>query len=244
LFKTFTDAKECVEDTSSLCKCKVKGGEEVDLSDLFKNAPLSTTDSSKGDTYTFDSCKAVPCTSTCTANGCVGCQTTSGKDKFGLGLLSSVKFDLTGSANKWVLKATYTGGDGGRRMIVSFNFADKASPKTSFTNEQPELNYNLVVEGKYAVYTPEPTPTTSPSSGGGVDPGVVGIVLIVLLILCAVGYLVVGIIIQAGVRGARGVEVIPNLSFWKDFPFLLKDGFIFTFTCPCLRKNTSGYTPL
>ena len=70
-----------------------------------------------------------------------GCQTTSGKDKFGLGLLSSVKFDLTGSANKWVLKATYTGGDGGRRMIVSFNFADKASPKTSFTNEQPELNY-------------------------------------------------------------------------------------------------------
>jgi hypothetical protein len=39
------------------------------------------------------------------------------------------------------------------------------------------------------------------------------------------------------VRGARGVEVIPNLSFWKDFPFLLKDGFLFTFTCPCVRNR-------
>ena len=46
--------------------------------------------------------------------------------------------------------------------------------------------------------------------------------LLLRLIIAAVSYLVVGIIIQAGVRGARGVEVIPNLSFWKDFPFLLK----------------------
>ena len=46
--------------------------------------------------------------------------------------------------------------------------------------------------------------------------------LLLRLIIAAVSYLVVGIIIQAGMRGARGVEVIPNLSFWKDFPFLLK----------------------
>ena len=24
------------------------------------------------------------------------------------------------------------------------------------------------------------------------------------------------------VKGARGIEVIPNYTFWKDFPFLLK----------------------
>ena len=23
-------------------------------------------------------------------------------------------------------------------------------------------------------------------------------------------------------RGARGMEVIPNYTFWKDFPFLIK----------------------
>ena len=50
--------------------------------------------------------------------------------------------------------------------------------------------------------------------------------LLLRLIIAAVSYLVVGIIIQAGVRGARGVEVIPNLSFWKDFPFLLKVKYI------------------
>jgi hypothetical protein len=62
------------------------------------------------------------------------------------------------------------------------------------------------------------------------------------LIIAAVSYLVVGIIIQAGVRGARGVEVIPNLSFWKDFPFLLKDGILFTFTWPCVRNRGGSYS--
>ena len=42
------------------------------------------------------------------------------------------------------------------------------------------------------------------------------------LIVAAVSYVVIGIIIQAAVRGASGVEVIPNVTFWKDFPFLIK----------------------
>ena len=24
------------------------------------------------------------------------------------------------------------------------------------------------------------------------------------------------------IKGARGVEIIPNLEFWRDFPFLLR----------------------
>ena len=58
------------------------------------------------------------------------------------------------------------------------------------------------------------------------------------LIIAAVSYLVIGIIIQAGMRGARGVEVIPNLSFWKDFPFLLKVYKIHSLTCSVVHVLT------
>ena len=42
------------------------------------------------------------------------------------------------------------------------------------------------------------------------------------LIVAIVAYVVIGMIAKATVKGARGVEMIPNLNFWKDFPFLLK----------------------
>ena len=40
-------------------------------------------------------------------------------------------------------------------------------------------------------------------------------------LLAFVIYLIVGAIIMYKVRGARGLEVIPQYLFWKDFPFLL-----------------------
>ena len=71
-------------------------------------------------------------------------------------------------------------------------------------------------------------------------------------------YFVVGGIFMYTKRGARGVEVIPNYTFWKDLPFLLKvktmiiivpifsqlhrsffqDGFFFTIS-PCYRRRDS-----
>ena len=35
-------------------------------------------------------------------------------------------------------------------------------------------------------------------------------------------YLVAGALIMYFAKGARGVEIIPNYHFWKDFPFLIK----------------------
>lgn len=35
-------------------------------------------------------------------------------------------------------------------------------------------------------------------------------------------YLLVGSIVNYKFKGAKGVEVIPNLSFWKELPFLIK----------------------
>ena len=57
------------------------------------------------------------------------------------------------------------------------------------------------------------------------------------LIVAIVAYVVIGMIINATVRGARGVEMIPNLSFWKDFPYLLKVNSLYIMHSPALMQQ-------
>ena len=43
-----------------------------------------------------------------------------------------------------------------------------------------------------------------------------------------VTYFIVGMSTMYFVKGARGLEVIPNVSFWKDLPYLLKVYMLYT----------------
>jgi hypothetical protein len=63
------------------------------------------------------------------------------------------------------------------------------------------------------------------------------------LIVAVATYVIVGCLVNAFARQKRGIEIIPNLEFWKDFPFLLKDGIVFTFTFPCqkYKERRQGY---
>jgi len=64
---------------------------------------------------------------------------------------------------------------------------------------------------------------------------------VITVLIIAVLYLIIGAAVQFKVKGARGLELIPNLEFWKDLPFLMKDGCVYTF-----RKLTckSDYSAL
>ena len=42
------------------------------------------------------------------------------------------------------------------------------------------------------------------------------------LIVAVVLYFAIGMPVMYYVKGARGLEMIPFISFWKDFPFLVK----------------------
>jgi hypothetical protein len=44
-----------------------------------------------------------------------------------------------------------------------------------------------------------------------------------------VTYFVVGIIIKRVKFDKTGLEMIPNYNFWKDLPFLIKDGVLFVY---------------
>ncbi|VEN36422.1 unnamed protein product [Callosobruchus maculatus] len=54
-----------------------------------------------------------------------------------------------------------------------------------------------------------------------------GSIFLILLLVFLTIYLVGGGLVLYFIRGARGVEVIPNVEFWRNLPSLVKDGLIF-----------------
>ena len=76
------------------------------------------------------------------------------------------------------------------------------------------------------------------ANGEGED---AGFVLFILLILAGIfgvtAYIVGGVAFMYLHKKERGLALVPNLAFWKDFPFLFRDGFLFTFSCiPKVRE--------
>lgn len=50
----------------------------------------------------------------------------------------------------------------------------------------------------------------------------VGSFMLLLLVIFVAVYLVVGYLYRRFVIGARGIELLPHLSFWMDFPLLVR----------------------
>ncbi len=79
-------------------------------------------------------------------------------------------------------------------------------------------------------------------------------ILTISLLVVVVLYLVVGSIINFQFRKLRGIEVIPNVEFWKNLPFLVKvckfsfllfqDGFKFTISKITGNKTPTAYQQL
>lgn len=42
-------------------------------------------------------------------------------------------------------------------------------------------------------------------------------------------YVSIGMGLNYKLKGERGIDMIPHLSFWKDFPLLVRDGVIWTY---------------
>jgi hypothetical protein len=150
---------------------------------------------------------------------------------YGIGSDSDVTFDVSQSDpanNLWRVVVSYEGGADGRHSEVQYDYS--ATISFTFLEEKPDLFYHMQVTGPFIV----------PPVGSADIAGIPGIVLLLLLLVAVIAYIVIGIAVNAGVRHKRGVEMMPNLEFWKDFPFLLKDGVVFTFMYPCNAiKNRS-----
>mmetsp|Transcript_15810 Transcript_15810/g.61783 ORF Transcript_15810/g.61783 Transcript_15810/m.61783 type:complete len:261 (+) Transcript_15810:42-824(+) len=82
------------------------------------------------------------------------------------------------------------------------------------------------------------------STGGGgaaVDPGWLIMFLVCLIYFV---YVIVGVIIKYVKFEGRGLDMVPNIDFWKDIPFLIRDGCVFTVQKVSMGKLCAGYNTI
>jgi len=82
--------------------------------------------------------------------------------------------------------------------------------------------YATVLHSKYAC----PTSSSSSGSSSGLSSGSI---LVITFSCILIAYIIGGILINKYAKHVDGKEAFPNYSFWADFPYLIKDGCVFTF---------------
>jgi hypothetical protein len=118
---------------------------------------------------------------------------------------------------------------------------------TTNSDNDAQLTYVFYLTTIYACPSADPPSPTSPPGDDSIA-GAIGIVLIVVAFLGLLTYFIVGIIINKFKFQKQGLNMIPQKGFWFDLPFLIKDGFFFTFG-PIIRlvrkdKASESYEPL
>lgn len=218
LLTLITTIKTEVCQKVSACSCKTSDG-VVDLSALPGSVSANDNQNYKN---TWFPCSAGTCG---TINGVSICQTqlTPAGNSFINGYFNTSTFSGEPEKN---LVLTYTGDTisvpGGTQIRTSriSLVCDKTADVNTFIaeGEQPpkgSVNYKFTLRSKHACIV---------SSGISV-----GSVLLILFFVFVMIYVIGGILFLRFYRGASGVEMFPNYEFWKDLPFLIKDGMVFTF---------------
>jgi len=194
--------------------------EEYDLSDMYrKPSDVYSVVSSKGDTFFINVCGG-------TSMGCSGspgsCQRDRTNSFFSCGLASRGFFDKYPVTGIEGVQLVYPDGAlcGSVARTTTLNIACDSGTKGTLLDVGENVSCRYVAEfkSKYAC------PVSSSSSGGG------GFLWGWFIIGMTLGffflYLVIGAAVKWKVYGAdpKSLDMIPNLEFWKDLPFLCWDG--------------------
>lgn len=77
------------------------------------------------------------------------------------------------------------------------------------------------------------TKQACPIRAGGLS---IGSILCIFFFVSVILYLAIGMGIKYKRYDARGMDMIPNVDFWRDVPFLVKDGFRFVYG-KCTKRS-------
>lgn len=192
-------------------------------------------------TYYFSVCKNVNLPDESYCGKCQefgGCQSyineDDGEERACLGEFTNSLSDITANENS--ISLTYTNGDllpddecwnGKPRQLIIYIECDeyKDIPK-AINVEEPQCDDTYYIRFKHADGCPKgssPSPGPAPKKKG-LSPG--SVMLIIIFVSFFV-YLIAGVIVNVAIRKKEGKEIIPNVSFWSDLPYLIKDGFVF-----------------
>jgi len=137
---------------------------------------------------------------------------------------------------------TYENGDSfenrceNRQRSVSLMFIcgkNSNSPKILQENTEKDSSCFYAFQFEVAEICANDTPIAKKSLSGGA-------IFLIILLSVASAYLIGGFLFMRIQRGARGIDQIPNLDFWRRFGNLAADGC--DFCCRCNTTNSrAGY---
>jgi len=168
-----------------------------------------------------------PCTPFDSPNGCENvmvCQQIFAGDK-NAGTEKDTTFSVDDEGNVVVLYGPSKDSDATRQSKITLK-CDPSEPGNGtipkFTESgSGKVLYSGTFTSKYACATG--------GSSGGLS---VGSILLIIFFPLLLMYIIIGLLINRYGRGIESMpEMLPNHSFWADFPFLVKDGVVFTFGC-------------
>lgn len=147
-----------------------------------------------------------------------------------LGILPA-QFSLNDTSNPETggVVMTYSNGDGARFAKIHLACDPTALPpyKLEFLGEPNEKQYDFRISG----------PAGCPKNGSCNVLCVIFTIFEViiflfdiLLIPAIIAYFVIGILVKRFAFKKTGRDIVPNVRFWVNIPFILKDGVVFSFT--------------
>lgn len=205
------------------CRCEYEDGKGIDLRQVVGEGELhmETMDPKTQDKYFFQPChniKQLP-----QPNNDTDCSSGNGYSlcRFNNATQSYQKL---GTVND----STFRSDDNGQQFLVfqlksvvtSFKLLCLKYDKSYIYVDQDQASVQSGNDTKLVLFSQFACPVTieeiSKHSTGGV--------LLILFLIGSFTYFTVGSIVRFMYLGARGIEVIPNLEFWKDLPALVRDG--------------------
>ncbi|XP_054262706.1 uncharacterized protein LOC128986380 [Macrosteles quadrilineatus] len=96
------------------------------------------------------------------------------------------------------------------------------NPLLIFKSKSKDGSYDLELQSAHSCVR---LLSTEEGPSGGLS---MGSVLVIMLLVFTLVYFGGGMLTLRILRGAEGKEMIPNIDFWTDLPYLVRDGVLFT----------------
>lgn len=208
------------------CRCEYEDGKGIDLNQVVaKGDPhMETMDPKTLDKYFFQPCQDIkylpqPNTDTdCSSgDGYALCRFNNATQQYQkLGTIKDSTFQSDSNGHQFLVFQL-------RSIVTSFQLLCLEDEKSYIYVNQDQPSVVSGNNTKLFLFSPFACPITieeisKPSTGG---------VLLILFLISTFTYFTIGSIVRFMYLGARGIEVIPNLDFWKDLPGLVRDGIRF-----------------
>ncbi|PIK61406.1 putative cation-dependent mannose-6-phosphate receptor-like [Apostichopus japonicus] len=213
-------ADSCTKTDS--CSCSLADGTSIDLHPLADSDkfafPYTVAESGDGFEYAWNPCNPVSDTSQADCTNAASCRRTiGGSDGLNIGTQDSANFDS--SDTNLLLKYQNYASDGNLYDVWVDLICDTSTTSDfSVQGESGFLIFRYTLKSKCCC--PDGCKGGIGGGGGGLS---FGSILCIIFSVLLVVYIAVGISFSV-YKGKSGVEMVPNLAFWKDFPFLVKDG--------------------